>query len=112
MTCADCEVETVPQKQWQQMPLAERRASGKRRRCGRYCKPCFERRSRQNEHRRWRTAELVEEAELLFSDGLLAAEVARRLGIKHASLIQAYRRARLKGLTTRRPDYRGTRELH
>lgn len=112
MTCADCEAETVPQKRWQAMPIEQRRSSGLKRRVGRYCAACSGRRSRGTEQQRWKTEELIEEAELLFGNGLLAADVAKRLGIKHASLIQAYRRARLKGLTTRRPDYRGTRELH
>lgn len=112
MTCADCEAETVPQKIWQAMSIEQRRASGKKRRAGSYCTACSQLRRRGTTQKRWKTAELVEEAELLFATGLRAAEVASQLGIQHGSLIQAYYRARLKGLTTRRPDYRGTRELH
>lgn len=112
LICPDCEAEIVPQKRWQSMSPEERRSSGLKRKEGRYCRGCSQRRQRATKQQRWKTEDLIGEAELLFSSGLAAKQVASRLGIKHASLIQAYRRARLAGLTTRRPDYRGTRELH
>lgn len=112
MTCEDCEAETVPQKRWQAMSIEERRHSGLKRRCGKYCAACSGRRSRRTERQRWKLEDLVAETELLLSDGLAGKQVASRLGIKHASLIQAFQRARAKGLTTRRIDYRGTSELH
>lgn len=80
--------------------------SGKREKCGELCAARYHRKRRgQIERKTWKLEDLIEEAEHLFKDGSRPQEVASRLGVNRVTLVNAYQKARLQGLTKRKLTY-------
>lgn len=106
MTCTNCLIGLVASRTWRAWSLEERRESGKREKCGEHCSACYHRRRRgQLERKTWKLEDLLEEAEHLFKDGSRPQEVASRLGVNRVTLVNAYQRGRVKGITTRKLTY-------
>jgi len=70
-------------------------------RFGGKCRRCYDSARRPSSGKQTPLPVLIEEAEFLFEGGASAKDVAKRLGVKHSSLVRAFYRGKAKGLTKR-----------
>lgn len=107
--CIACGVGLISKYEWDyKMGPRERQATRMRPHGGKQrCVKCYNTYYWCPEGRKtWKLADLIEEAEHLFSYGASADEVANRLNLKRNSLATAFKRGRDRGLTERRVSFR------
>jgi hypothetical protein len=103
--CPICSAHLVRKTVWQRLGLQLRRrlsAAGMAQRELRdgTCTPCYHRGGKIRTN--WKTEELIEEAEHLFSFGYSEHGICEKLGVTFSALEGAYYRGRKRGLTERR----------